>query len=46
MQLSNVWEIADTLNGCMAIPNLISLLFLTETVVKLTKEYLKEIRSD
>lgn len=46
MQLSSVWEIADTLNGCMAIPNLISLLFLTETVVKLTKEYLKEIRSD
>lgn len=46
MELSFVWEVADTLNGCMAIPNLISLLILTKTVVKLTKEYIDEHRSD
>lgn len=42
MELPIVWEIADTLNGCMAIPNLISLLLLSKVVVKLTKEYLKK----
>lgn len=46
MELTFVWEIADTLNGCMAIPNLISLLILTKTVVKLTKEYMTGNRSD
>lgn len=46
MELSVVWEIADTLNGCMAIPNLISLLILTRIVVKLTQEYLKKHGSD
>lgn len=46
MELTFVWEIADTLNGCMALPNLISLLILTKTVVKLTKEYLRDNRSD
>ena len=34
-----VWSIADTLNGLMAIPNLIALLLLSKTVIKLTKEY-------
>lgn len=41
-----VWEVADTLNGLMAIPNLISLVFLYRVVVKLTKEYMKEHGSD
>ena len=40
MELPAVWEIADALNGCMAVPNLISLLFLAKVVVKLTKEYM------
>ena len=46
MELGIVWELADTLNGCMAIPNLISLFLLSKTVVKLTKEYIREHRSD
>lgn len=46
MELHLVWDIADTLNGCMAIPNLISLFLLSKTVVKLTKEYIKEHGSD
>lgn len=46
MELTFVWDIADTLNGCMAIPNLISLLILSKTVLKLTKEYIDEHRSD
>lgn len=46
MQLSFVWNVADTLNGLMAIPNLISLVILCSVVVKLTKEYMEEHRSD
>ena len=39
LELELVWNIADTLNGFMAIPNLIALLGLSGVVVKLTKEY-------
>ena len=38
-QLDFAWLLADTLNGLMAIPNLVSLLLLSPVVVKLTKEY-------
>ncbi|EIK52394.1 sodium:alanine symporter [Stutzerimonas stutzeri TS44] len=38
-QLDFAWLVADTLNGLMAIPNLISLLLLSPVVVKLTREY-------
>lgn len=34
-----MWSISDTLNGLMAIPNLIALLFLSGVVAKITKEY-------
>lgn len=34
-----VWLISDTVNGLMAIPNLIALALLTPEVVRLTKEY-------
>jgi len=34
-----VWGVADTLNGLMAIPNLIALLLLSGTVFKLTRSY-------
>ncbi len=34
-----MWDIADTLNGLMAIPNLIALLVLSGVVAKLTKDY-------
>ena len=39
MDLGLAWDIADTLNGLMAIPNLIALLGLSGVVVSLTKEY-------
>jgi len=38
-KLSLVWNISDTLNGLMAIPNLIGLIFLTPVVVAETKNF-------
>ena len=38
MDLGLLWNIADTFNGLMAIPNLIALFLLSGTVVKLVKE--------
>jgi AGCS family alanine or glycine:cation symporter len=37
--LGLIWNIADTCNGLMAIPNLIALFLLSGTVVKLVKEH-------
>ncbi len=39
LKLDFAWLLADTLNGLMAIPNLISLWLLSPVVVKLTKAY-------
>ena len=39
LKLELAWNIADTLNGFMAVPNLIALLGLSGVVVKLTKEH-------
>jgi len=39
LKLDLVWNIADTLNGFMAIPNLIALLALSGVVIKLTKNF-------
>lgn len=39
MELSLAWDIADTLNGLMAIPNLIALLLLSPQVIRVTKAY-------
>ena len=39
VDLGLIWNIADTFNGLMAIPNLIALFLLSGTVVKLIKEY-------
>ncbi|GAB1257349.1 sodium:alanine symporter family protein [Aurantivibrio plasticivorans] len=39
--LDLVWVIADTLNGFMALPNLIALILLSSVVAKLTREYFK-----
>ena len=36
-----MWSIADTLNGMMAIPNLIGLLLLSGVTARLTKQYFK-----
>ena len=44
VELSLAWAIADTLNGLMAIPNLISLALLSPVVIKLTKEYFSQIK--
>ena len=38
-----MWDIADTLNGMMAIPNLIALLALSGVVAKITKEYFSKL---
>ncbi|MEL7648326.1 MAG: sodium:alanine symporter family protein [Sedimentibacter sp.] len=40
--LEFVWSLADTLNGLMAIPNLIAVLVLSGTVFKLTKEFFEK----
>ena len=42
--LQLIWSIADTLNGMMAIPNLIALVALSGTVTKMVKDYFKEIK--
>lgn len=39
MKLALVWEIADSLNALMAIPNLIAVLALSPVVVKVAKDY-------
>lgn len=39
MELSLAWDIADTLNALMAIPNLIAVLALSPVVFKLLREY-------
>ena len=38
-KLGLVWNLSDTFNGLMAIPNLIGLLFLTPVIVKETRSY-------
>ena len=45
VELSLAWAIADTLNGLMAIPNLIAVALLSPVVFKLTKEYFDEVKA-
>jgi AGCS family alanine or glycine:cation symporter len=40
MELTLAWDISDTLNGLMALPNLIGVIFLSGTVFAITKNYL------
>jgi AGCS family alanine or glycine:cation symporter len=40
--LDFVWLVADTLNACMAFPNLVSLLLLSPVVVRLTEEHFEK----
>ncbi|KAF5064201.1 Amino-acid carrier protein AlsT [anaerobic digester metagenome] len=40
--LTIVWDISDTLNGLMAIPNLIALIALSGVVAKLVKDFFKD----
>ena len=44
MNLSLAWDISDTLNGLMALPNLIGVVFLSGTVIAITKNYLARRR--
>ena len=46
MDLSLAWDISDTFNGLMAIPNLIGLLVLSGTVFKVTKNYLARLKGE
>lgn len=46
VELSLAWAIADTLNGLMAIPNLIALALLSPVVIKLSKEYFASIKTN
>lgn len=46
ISLEVVWNISDSMNALMAIPNLLSLLFLSGVIVKETKKYLWEDRLD
>ena len=46
MNLSIVWNLADCMNALMAIPNLLSLLFLSGIIVHETRKYLWRDRLD
>ena len=46
VELKLAWDIADTLNGLMAIPNLIALAFLSPVVIKLSKEYFAQVKAN
>ena len=46
VELSLAWAIADTLNGLMAIPNLIALALLSPVVIKLCKEYFDKVNAE
>ena len=39
MNLSLAWDLSDTFNGLMAMPNLIGVLCLSPLVMKITKNY-------
>lgn len=42
MNLSAVWEISDTFNGLMAIPNLLAVTLLSGKVIRITREYFRK----
>ena len=44
--LGFMWDLADTLNGLMAFPNLIGVLMLSPVVFRMTKEYFAKEKSD
>ncbi len=37
--LNNIWDISDTLNGLMALPNLVGLLILSVTLKRIVSDY-------
>lgn len=44
--LSFVWNISDTINGLMMIPNLISIILLSPYAIRETKHYFKELKNE
>ena len=44
--LGFAWDLADTINGLMIIPNLVGLLLLSNEVVKLKKDYFRNVGVD
>ena len=42
MDLGVIWEVAETFNGLMAIPNLIGVFLLSGTVVRLVRNYFSD----
>ncbi len=46
MDLSLAWDISDTFNGLMAIPNLIGLVVLSGTIFKITKNYFARLKGE
>lgn len=47
MKLGLAWDISDTFNGLMALPNLIGILSLSGIVVAITKNYIhRRIKKD
>ena len=44
MELDLAWAIADTLNGLMALPNLVALIALSPVVAKLCKDYFASVK--
>lgn len=43
LDLDTVWVLADVLNGFMLLPNLLALLALGPTVIRLSREYLSSL---
>lgn len=46
IDLGLVWDISDTCNGLMVIPNLTAVFLLSGTVIRLVKEYFAERREE
>ncbi len=44
LELDLVWRLADLMNGCMALPNLIGLLALSGVIVQETRDYFRRAR--
>lgn len=45
MDLGFIWDVSDTFNGLMLIPNLIAVFMLSGTVIELTKDYFQRHRN-
>lgn len=44
--LELLWDVADTLNGLMILPNIIGVILLSGTVIALTKEYFRDLKNN